>query len=836
MSSQHKISYSNKKSLDPFDEDFVRVSKNVRPAPDLFKSEKPFIKTYESKCDRSHPTKYDKKTSYKHTIASTQNQNTLHKMTLDPTVVEDFCATPLVRYDTGQKKAGRLAFPGGDAYKSLTDRCYVSEQSKTTSSHRHKFQCKDDGWSSDKGHGNLGLQSCGLSLDPDRSTAAGNSLQDDVYDGYIENRFKDFKPNKEMKEKGKLRKRQEMFSFSKLEKSCFDMESRKSQTMRPSSPPSLARQNLLDLFKKRDMKNTFSQCLDLKRNDIIPRESYGSQILTDYDLILSSGANGDRKTVNTCEVSSPQKAEVLLSPSLPYLEEERSFKGDHRDPKPSIPSTESSTSSCSQVKHYSVQGNPSTESSPYSYSQAKHYIIQDELSDFDWESHGSSTVSAGNQATNKDRFKASRINEIFEEMKQLENESEDETHGHQDANQYTAVTPTDILRSKRQEDAVEADSMSEDQLVVSQVLQELVHKVVLQDSQTVTHTYSSRFALPSKAITSAPWKSFKSIYAHKSARTEQGSLYMLRQAPMNCHDISSSQKVIALVGTSGQNQSVKNSGTPQSSKQVITCVLSPVNNWNKLDLISPVKTSSLTQECINSSATSSLQPSSMEGKLLSVYEGLITPPKTAQANKPRSGGIIDKGSQETPVTWNKPILLEIPTGDVTRDGTPDHSLKGIHVENKNGKPETPVKGSLSSSTTPVAFSMKFRKQTPHSSDLAEMFPRNNDKETCDSCTQTDCTITCDFATSPVIFPTSGKCEAGTQYDIEHELVMLNDVEMTMEQGDSMELMDCVAQMDVVLGDKQWTISDTTLDTGSQTDDVPKYSLRSRKQSSFPDKV
>ncbi len=125
---------------------------------------------------------------------------------------------------------------------------------------------------------------------------------------------------------------------------------------------------------------------------------------------------------------------------------------------------------------------------------------------------------------------------------------------------------------------------------------------------------------------------------------------------------------------------------------------------------------------------------------------------------------------------------------------------------------------------------------PHSSDLAEMFPRNSDKKACDTCTQTDCTLTCDFATSPVIFPTSGKCEAGTQYDIEHDLVMVDDVEMTMEQGDSMELMDCVAQMDVVLGDKQWTISDTTLDTGSQTDGVPKYSLRSRKKSSFPDVV
>lgn len=31
------------------------------------------------------------------------------------------------------------------------------------------------------------------------------------------------------------------------------------------------------------------------------------------------------------------------------------------------------------------------------------FSFADELSDFDWELHGSSTVSAGNQATNKDR-------------------------------------------------------------------------------------------------------------------------------------------------------------------------------------------------------------------------------------------------------------------------------------------------------------------------------------------------------------------------------------------------------------------------------------------------
>ncbi|XP_067685416.1 uncharacterized protein [Haliotis asinina] len=809
MSSQDKISYNNKKIFDPFDGDFVRVSKNIRPVPDLLKSEKPFIKTHEPICDGSHPTKCDKKTSYKHTITPTQTQDNLQKMTLHPWVVEDFCATPLVRYEAGHKKAGRLPFPSGGAYKSLTDRGYVSEQSKTDPSHHHKFQCKIDGWSSDKGHDNIGLQSCGLLLDHARSTATRNNLQDDVYDGYIENRFRAFKPNKEMGERKKLGKSQEMFSFSKLEKSCFDMETRKSKTMRPSSPPSLARQNLVDIFNKRDMENTFSESLDFKRNDVIPKESYGSQILTDYDLILSSGTNGDRKSVDAFEVNSPQKADMLLSPCLPYLEEERSFKGDHRDPKTCIPSTESSTSSCNQAKHHN---------------------IQDDLSDFDWGSHGSSTVSPGNQATNKDRFRASRITEIFEEMRQLENESEDETHGLEDGNQTAAVTPTDKLQSERQEDAVDADTMSEeDQLVVNQVVQELVHNVVLQDAQTVTHTYSSRFAVPSKTITSAPWKSYKSIYAHTSARTEQGKLNMFRQEPMNCHNILYSQQVIASVDTSGPNNSVTNSGTPKSSKQVITRPPSPVNNWNKLDLISPVKTASLTQECIDSSAASSLDSRAMEGKLLLVCEGLTTPPKTDQANKAKSRRMTENVSQWTSVAWDEPILLEVPTGNITRDATPDHSLKGIHDENKYNKPKTPVKCSLSTATTPVT-SMKFRKQMPHSSHLAEIFPK------CDSCTQTDCTLTCDFATSPVIFPTSGKCEAGTQYDIEHDLVMLNDVDVAMEQGDSMDLMDCVAQMDVVLGDKQWTITDTILDTGSQTDNVPKYSLRSRKKSSFPDIV
>ncbi|XP_046341172.2 uncharacterized protein LOC124122049 isoform X1 [Haliotis rufescens] len=805
MSSQHRISKSNGKILDPFEKDFVAFTKNIRPVPALLKSEKPFNKTHVSKSDRSHQTK-DDKISYKHSIAPTQKKDKLNKMTLDPWIIEDFKATPLVRYDTGVKKAARLAFHGGDTYESLKDRGYVSEQPKPTSSHRHKFQCKDNGLGSNKGHDNLSLQSCGLLLDHEKSTVHETSLHYDVYDGNIENRFRDFKPKTEVGEREKLRKNQEMFSFSNIERGSFDMDSRKSKNMRASSPPSPFRQHLVDLFNKRDMKYTFTECLDLKRNDISPREHYGLQILTDYDLILSSGTNGDRrKSVNTCKVRSPQKADVFLSPGLPYLEEERTFKGDHRDPKCPIPSPESSTSSCTQVKHTSVQ---------------------DELSDFDWELHGSSTVSAGNQATNKDRFKASRISEIFEEMRQLENESL-EAQGREDGKQNTAVTPTDKLQSVRQEDArdIDEDAMSEDQLVVSQVVQDLVHKVVLQDSQTITHNYTSRFAIPSRAITTAPWKNFKSVYADTSARTE----------PMKCHNIAFSQnakKVVAFVGTLGPEQSMKSSGTPQSSSVPSSSVPSPVNNWYKLDLISPIQTVVLTQECIKSSATPCQQPKTMEEKLLSVYEGLVTTPKTIHINKPKSTQKITKVNPETPVTssWNRPRLMESSTGNVTRDGTLKHSLKE-NVENKDNNPETPVRVPLSSSATPAAR-MKYDKRIP-SAELAEMFPVNDDEKNCDSCTQTDCQLTCDFGTSPIIFPSSGKCDAATQYDIENDSMMLNDVEMSMEQGDSIELMDCVVLRDGVLGDKQWTISDTTLDTGSQTDDTPKYSLRSRKKSFSP---